>query len=83
MDTKLTPIQSTPYLTIIPGRYRARQKTHRTLGHAKNAVLARYSWGPGLPEDVAIYEWRDGEWGLLWEIPKGTKENDLPWRKDK
>lgn len=55
-----------PYLTIIPGR-QPNQKLHKAIGHAKNAFSqASYykgRWGE-------LYEWKDGEWVLLYTIPE-------------
>lgn len=55
-----------PYLTIIPGRT-PEQKLHSKIGHAKNAFSqASYykgRWGQ-------LFEWKDGEWSLLFDIPE-------------
>lgn len=62
---KITP-QIKPYLTIIESR-NPNQKLHSALGHAKNAFdQSQYylgRWGQ-------LYEYRDGEWILLYDIPK-------------
>jgi hypothetical protein len=69
-----------PYLTIIPIRT-PREKTHTTLAHAKNAVSAKVHWSYGLSCDIAVYEWRDGDWSLLWDLPRGTLASALPWNQ--
>lgn len=76
--TLLPAIKVYPYLTICPDR-RPKQKVHTSLGHAKNAIIARDNWGVGLREDCAIYEWQDNQWHLLFEIPKGTCSRSMPW----
>jgi hypothetical protein len=80
LRTPLTPdVKSRPYLTIIPNRI-PQQKTHTSLGNAKNAISYKVERN-GTQWDMAVYEWVDGEWSLLWDIPEGTKEHELPWRK--
>lgn len=78
MKPKLTPYI---YLTIIPRRW-PEQKMHADLGHAKSAVSYNCGHRRGTNQDMAIYEWKNDEWVLLWEIPEGTEYEDLPWRKD-
>jgi hypothetical protein len=79
--TPLTPdVKSRPYLSIIPTRS-PEQKTHTSLGHAKNAVNNKIWSGYSHRHDMAIYEWVDNDWKLLYDIPAGTTENNLPWRK--
>lgn len=82
MKPTLTPdVKIRPYLTILP--YRSpEQKIHTTLGSAKSAVSYNCGDRRGTNQDMAIYEWKNDEWVLLWEIPEGTMYEDLPWRKD-
>lgn len=83
MDTNLAPVavKVSPYLTVIPDR-RPKQKTHANLGQAKNAIQYRMRSNVTYI-DMAVYEWKNDEWSLLWEIPKGTGKDDLPWNLDK
>jgi hypothetical protein len=86
----LTPkTQARPYLTIIPNRS-PREKTHVNIGHAKNAVQAKMSYRGAYgyanyqtTVHIAVYEWLDNQWSLLWDIPSGTPESKLPWKGDK
>lgn len=66
-------------MTVIPYR-RPKQKAHINIGHAKNAVSFKVSRYVGAECDMELYELRDGEWSLLWTIPKGTMESELPWK---
>lgn len=68
-DKRLIPPVSTPYLTVILDR-RPVQKVHTKLAHAKLAFdqfegggLYPGRWGK-------IYEQKDGEWVLLYDIPE-------------
>jgi hypothetical protein len=74
----LKPAISTPYLSVCPDRS-PRQKVHTNLGHAKNAVAYRDQWGHGLHAACQIYEWKDNEWSLLYDVPAGTRSNNMPW----
>lgn len=92
---------ATPYLTVIPGR-RPEQKVHKRLSDAKNAFDTprandkikvpygalyynqhTHGWGQ-------LYEWVDGEWSLLLEVPQPSvitdkypyHEDTRPWRTD-
>ena len=67
------------HLTIIPDRYTGTQKAHTAFHHAKAAVRGSVAHN-GTTCDIQVYELVDGEWSLLWEIPKGTKKPDLPWQ---
>lgn len=54
-----------PFLTVIPRRY-PEQKMHTSLGAAKNAFFeGRYG---------DLYEWKDGGWVLLYEVPQPETE---------
>lgn len=76
-----------PYLTVIPSR-NPEKKVHKTLGHAKNALLAKktvlvdgsktpYGYEYGFGYDMAIYQMIDGEYKLLHEVFK--KDTEVPW----
>jgi len=78
-DPRLSPIKATPYLSVIPDRH-PRQKVHANLGHAKNAVIYRDQWRRGIPEDCVIFEWKNDQWQVLYEIPKGTRGDAMPWQ---
>ena len=81
-DQKLLPVQSFPYLTVAPDR-RPQQKVHKNIGQAKNAISYRASmtYKRALPKDCQIYEWKNDKWTLLWDIPAGTRVDDMPWNK--
>jgi hypothetical protein len=96
MDTlpELPPYQNfvPKYLSYVPGRsIRAKYrgfKQHSGLGHAKSAIvnaLIGYSYNRRTPHRMAIWEFNFSthEWDLLYDIPAGTRDVDLPWRKEK
>jgi hypothetical protein len=62
-------------------------KLHRSIGHAKNSLNHRgyrvWRWMPD-PErrHSFILENVDGSWYVLYEIPDGCKDEDLPWMKE-
>lgn len=59
-------------------------KTHRELGPAKQSLRHRCgSWGdrPWHAEGF-ILELVDGELFVLFHVPEGTKDDDLPWKSD-
>lgn len=95
-----TPPQLLTHLTVIKNR-NPEQKVHKTLGHAKQAVLTKLWYVPGseatekrvwgngqvwyerpkaLETDVQVYELKDGEWSLLWDLRRGTLVSELPWK---
>lgn len=59
------------YATDIPGR-RVQFKTHRTLGHAKLAVGS--GWGDRVIGGK-VYEWAEGEWMLIADIPLNSRKD--------
>lgn len=88
MTDKTLPFIPVPYMTVIPGRT-PKQKVHKRLSDAKNAFTRRksnrfeyvrpcdnvrnwltYSHGWG-----QLYEFKDGEWQLLYEVPKPTADD--------
>lgn len=71
------PLRPQPYMSVVPGRS-PEQKAHMTLGHAKSAVGAKLNAYRGSYYDMAIYEWKNNGWELLYDIPKGTKV--APWK---
>jgi hypothetical protein len=64
----------------------------RQLGAAKQTAYNRagiygYYWGSKRDEQqtnnrIVITELVDGEWYVLFDVPKGTKFKDLPWVKN-
>ncbi|GAA2230398.1 hypothetical protein N1031_07035 [Herbiconiux moechotypicola] len=81
ISTDLTPdVRQRPFLTVIPRRS-PRQKTHVSLGYAKSAISDKVHYRIGAVCDMAVYEWRDEKWSLLWEIPRGTEYSALPWKE--
>lgn len=71
------PLRPQPYMSVVPSRSPT-QKAHMSIGHAKSAVGAKLSTYHGSYSDMAIYEWKEGGWELLYDIPKGTKV--APWK---
>lgn len=89
-DLTPTPVKATPYLTVIPDRF-PRQKVHAKRGHAHAALSQRVSSfrmddGNGytyrLHASAALYEFRDGDWRLLWEGKRGDviDRGAPPWK---
>ncbi|MGN6653822.1 MAG: hypothetical protein ACTHJ9_00605 [Rhodanobacter sp.] len=71
-----------PYLSVISSR-EPRRKAHETVADVKRAVAVRlrkdhYTKTRVLEEAVLVYQWREG-WDLVWRIPAGTYEDELPW----
>lgn len=76
------------FLTYISDRT-PEYKHHKNLGQAKNAVsYGGYRWTRG----GQIWEWQDTsaleeydkfEWVLLYDIKRGTPQDDLPWNAEK
>ncbi|AYN59113.1 hypothetical protein HOU52_gp27 [Arthrobacter phage Yang] len=90
-DLTPKPIKATPFLTVIADRH-PRQKAHTTRGHAHAALSQRASafrmddgkgYARRLYTDVALYEWRDEDWRLLWEGKRGDVIDRAapPWKK--
>jgi len=50
---------------------------YNDLGSAKNATYHRYN-----SDGIYILENVDGDWYVLFDIPAGTKGQDLPWYKE-
>jgi len=75
------PIVPKPFkaMTVIPWRTPV-QKAHSSMGYAKAAINARIYGSAGAACEMHLYELVDGEWKLLYEIPKGTKYEELPWK---
>ncbi|WNT44348.1 hypothetical protein SEA_MABODAMACA_30 [Microbacterium phage Mabodamaca] len=78
-----------PYLTVIPYRYSARDKTHTGRGHALNAITQHvepYYYSYEEPEKVtaraagALYVWRNGGWVLVWSCQAGDDITGRPWK---
>lgn len=57
-------------------------KVYNNLGAAKGAARhhTRYNWDNVVKNAAKILEMVDGEWYVLYDIPKDTK--DLPWYKE-
>lgn len=60
------------------GNERGFFKTYDKVGHAKSAHTHH---NYGVQNDAKILENVQGEWFTLYDIPKGTNRNDLPWKK--
>lgn len=61
------------YMTQIPGRSRGEFVVHLGMGPVKLAFKG-FDFG-------RVYEMVNNEWSLLYDIPKGTSQEDLPWVK--
>jgi hypothetical protein len=75
-----SPYEVRPYMTVVPGR-RPMAKAHTSIGHAKNALLtdgSKYNTVRG----GELYEWRDGQWSLLYSVPPNSPESKIPWRRN-
>lgn len=77
MTTTIEAPKVLPYLTWIAGRS-PHQKAHAGRGQAQKAVLFRLHRDK-LSEQVRVYEWKSNGWQLLWDIPEGTRREDMPW----
>ncbi len=82
---ELSPIIAVPYMSVVEGRH-PKQKVHKTLAHAKAAFDT-----PKLNPDVTspehprwtqrthgwgtLYEFKDGQWVVLYEVPKPTQDD--------
>lgn len=74
------PFDGAPYLTIVPNRT-PREKVHKNLGLAKGAISHHTAYGSYY--EFVMYKFVDGRWVRILTVPRGTKSEDLPWRKDK
>ena len=60
-------------------------RVHRSLGAAKQVFQGRAgAYGRSHPNRLAfkILHLVDGNWYVLYDIPAGTKKEDLPWFKE-
>lgn len=64
------------YKTVVPARW-PESKLHEKLGAAKGA-LTYSNWGT---RGGQLYELRAGQWNLLFDVPRGTPLEDMPWKK--
>jgi hypothetical protein len=74
MPTLPTKPKIFPYLTVIEDRNPV-QKMHATLGHAKNAFSFEEWYGGRYGQ---MYEYKDGDWVLLYDIPKPEIVEEIP-----
>jgi hypothetical protein len=75
-------VTDAPFLTVVTSR-EPRRKAHESISDVKRAVAVRlrkdhYTKARVLEEAVLVYQWRES-WDLVWRIPAGTYEDDLPW----
>lgn len=68
------------YLSFIRSR-RDNFKTHNNIGHAKTALgnFINSNEGGTVGENLFVWELKDSEYELMWNIPAGTLNTDLPW----
>ena len=96
---KVLPVINVPYMTVIPGR-RPETKVHKRISDAKNAFdtpkpnLFFRAPGEKCPYPTThgwgqLYWFKEGEWHLLYDVPKPTDEHAIdkypyresrPWR---
>jgi hypothetical protein len=77
------------FLSYVPGRRVFRKfpgfKQHTNIGHAKNAILNATSGYPtaATRHRMAIWEFdfSTHTWNIVYDIPAGTRVDNLPWRK--
>lgn len=74
------PPKVPPYLSYVRSR-RESYKTHTNIGHAKNAIgfFINDNVGGKVRENLFVWEIKNGEYELLWNIPAGTLNTELPW----
>lgn len=82
------PFIPVPYMTVIPGRT-PQQKVHKRLSDAKNAFdtpkhnplkrkLVEQQYGYSTTHGWGhLYEFENGEWKLLFEVPQPTQEHEI------
>lgn len=84
------------YATYIP--HLAEMKSHTNMSAVKNRINYQCHKREALPgqegvpyyqrkyrsfyKEVFVLENVDGEWFVLYHVPEGTEEDDLPWKKD-
>lgn len=89
-------LQFPKYATYIP--HLAEMKSHTYMSAVKNRINYQCHRREALPgqEEVPYYQRKyrsfykevfilenvDGEWYVLYHVPEGTEEDDLPWKKD-
>jgi hypothetical protein len=73
----LSPPPPPQFVTHCPRRYQAKFKFHKTLGHAKSAIVQQ---GYG-----TIWQWDEAEnvWVVLYDIAVRTPVQSLPWNVEK
>lgn len=84
---KVLPVVHVPYMTVIPGR-RPETKVHKRISDAKNAfdtpkpnrfVVDGQKYGRNYTHGWGqLYEFKDGEWHLLFDVPKPTDDHAIP-----
>lgn len=80
LPTPPPPPKIPPYLSYVGGR-RENFKTHNNIGHVKNAIGHFISDREGgiVGQDLFVWEVKNGEYEIMWNIPAGTKNTELPW----
>lgn len=93
---KVLPVINVPYMTVIPGRT-PETKVHKRISDAKNAFdTPKHNPFFRPPEDKysyprthgwgQLYEFKEGEWHLLYDVPKPTEEHAIdkyPYRESR
>lgn len=90
-ELEFSPIKITPYLTIVEGR-KPKQKTHTTLGNAKNAfdtprfnpLVEGYNGRKGAHTHGwgGLYQYTGTEWKLIYEVPQPTESDKLEGKRN-
>lgn len=65
------------YMTQIPGRSQGEFVLHFGIGQVKLAF-----GNGGWESESRVYEIVDGEWSLLYTVPKGVTKKGFPWNRE-
>jgi hypothetical protein len=71
------------YAVYVESSYRNSSfRTHDTIGGAKQSLVHQaFNWRTGAHTNAKLLEMVNGEWYVLYDIPTGTKLDELPWKK--
>jgi hypothetical protein len=75
------PPKIPPFLSYVAGRSGKEFRTHTNIGHAKLSIGHFIGSRPGQTASRDLFVWHvvDGQYELLWTIPRGTPNTELPW----
>lgn len=70
-------------VSIVPYRNGGDVKIHATSGLARQAVSYKcHHRGAYVSMSIWRWDFDNNEWVLEHDVPKGTKREDLPWKKE-